>query len=121
MLISELPHFADCEIRTLAFDYPSLLLKLFDPTEMTYHCLAFRNVIFCVFESDHLQNVVSSLDFFDSLQDAVKDYAFSNYVKQRNLEDEIRKTIGNHRLCYIRPITGGDMIVIFEEIEKVAF
>jgi hypothetical protein len=117
----EISQFPDCEIRTLAFDYPSLVLKLFDPTEMTYHTLAFRDVVFCVFESDHLQNVVSALQVFDSLTEALRDHAFSNYLQMRNIDENLRKNIGNNRICYIRPITGGDLIIIFREVEELFF
>lgn len=118
---TQIPQFPDCEIRTFAFDYPSLILKLFDPTEMTYHSLAFRDVVFCIFESDHLQNVVSALEVFDNLPDALQDHAFSNYVRQREILEDLQKNIGNHRICYIRPITGGDLVKIFGELERISF
>ncbi|KQY62741.1 hypothetical protein ASD52_36425 [Ensifer sp. Root142] len=110
--------FADCEIRTLAFDYPNLTLKLFDSTEVDFYKLVFHNVEFFIFESDHLQNVISAMQVFDNLKDALLDSAFANYARQRKLEEELSKLIGNHRICYIRPITGGDMVIVFAEWEQ---
>ncbi|NTI46634.1 hypothetical protein [Rhizobium rhizogenes] len=109
--------FADCEIRTIGFDHPNLLLKLFDSTEVDFYALSFADVSFCLFESDHLQNVISELSIFDSLDKARNDPAFEEFISAKNIAGELVRIIGNYQVCYIRPITGGDMVIVFSECD----
>ncbi|MGA1805253.1 hypothetical protein [Rhizobium sp. HT1-10] len=107
--------FADFEIRTIGFDHPDLLLKLFDSTEVNFYALTFLDVAFCIFETDHLQNVISELSVFENISLARNDLAFEKFVRSRSLTDDLERIVGNYQVCYIRPITGGDMIVIFSD------
>lgn len=110
--------FEDCEIRTISFDMPNVTINLFDPEEVNYHRLDFKNVEFLIFETNHVQNVVSKIFLFNGLDEALRYPPLASFLQQRKLVDVIEEQIGNYKICYIEPVAGGDCVMIYLEMER---
>jgi hypothetical protein len=100
----------DCEIRSISFKDDDAYLKLFDPQDGSFFTIAFYKLVYLAFETAHAQNVIDSIIIFKSANDID-----ANSVPQ-NLIDALPKNItAQSKLAYIRPITGGESLFVFEE------
>ena len=108
--------FEDCEIRSISFDHPNVVIKLFDSSEIDYYTITFYEVDFFIFESDHIQNVIGRIYNFNNIDDAFMQVDFRNFCEQRNISGLIREKYGNRQVCYFYPITAGDAVVIYTKL-----
>jgi|NitcycUWRROWE17A_1032939.scaffolds.fasta_scaffold00106_4 hypothetical protein len=102
----------DCEIRSISFMDDSAYLKLFDPQDVSYFTIVFHKIIYFSFETGHAQNVIDSIVIFNSVNNKDAKAVTSRFVER------VENKIPIHaRLAHIRPITGGESFIIFEEFE----
>lgn len=108
--------FGDCELTAVAFDHPDIVVKLFDPSNGAVYSATFSAVSYVLMETNHMQNVVSYIHVFDNVGDALRAPDFAAWLEQRDLLSTIGQIAGNHRLCYVQPIAGADMLIVFEGV-----
>ena len=79
-------NFGDCEIHAISFLNGSAYFNIFDPRETAFFTLVFHSVGILVFATDHTQNVIETIRFFEDLD------AFQNlllgYNGHRPLRDQ---------------------------------
>jgi len=109
----------DCEIRSISFDMPNIHMKLFSPVNPASYFITFQDVVYFVFETDHIQNVIEGIFSFNNIHDALECAEFKDFVKRRNLLDDLMKQFNNYRIFYILPLTGVDCIILCETIKIV--
>jgi hypothetical protein len=102
----------DCEIRSIAFQDGSVYLKLFDPNEFSFFTIIFHKMTFFNFETDHTQNVIEAITISDSILGLGLSAVPNRLVERAN-----SYTHENTKLAYIRPITGGEGLIVFETFE----
>lgn len=107
-------NFGDCEIRSISFMDRSAYLRFFDPVKTTYFTVVFRSFSNLLFETNHFQNVIDSVQVFDTIEDLKNDRtasAFLSKVDQATLETKGLK------FAYIKPIAGGETFISFTGLE----
>ncbi|CUX54493.1 hypothetical protein AGR7C_Lc20134 [Agrobacterium deltaense Zutra 3/1] len=116
-ILTKLPQrFEDCEIRSISFDHPNVVIKIFDPFEMDYYTITYTNVAFMIMETDHIQNVVGEIFDFQNFDEAIRQSSFKNYCILRDLSDLLRENYGNYRIGYYNPIAGGDIVLAYASL-----
>jgi len=102
----------DCEIRSISFNDNNAHLEFLDPQDGSFFTVIFYKLAHLIFETSHAQNVVDSMIIFKSAHDID-----ANIVPQ-NFRDALPKNIPDDtKLAYIRPITGGESLILFGEFE----
>lgn len=109
--------FEDCEIRSISFDHPNVIVKLFDSFEVNYYTLKFSGAEFVLFESDHVQNVMSRIFSFQNVDEAIKQRDFLKFASDRGILEAIRNRFGNYKICYFYPVTSGDMVICYSQLD----
>ena len=108
--------FGDCEITAVGFEHPNVIVKIYDRNEADFYATIFSGVEYVLLESNHVQNVVSFLHVFESARDGLENEEFADWLRERGLSGEIERLTGNHRICFLSPIAGAQVLIIYEEV-----
>ena len=106
----------DCEIHSISFTENAVHLRLFDSSEVDYLTIVFRGLRHMIFETNHYQNVLSSLAIFDTWDDMKKDPAASQWLEKLS-PSALGSGVGNAKIAYFQPTAGGETLIVFEELE----
>lgn len=114
----------DCEIGAVSFSFPDLSIVFADVNRERYIYLDALNCCKVIFESDHVQNVVDGIFFFNSFDVFSKKNPFlnaenfHNYIKSDFDIDQIERDIGQkYQIICISALTGGDMFIVCETFD----
>jgi hypothetical protein len=108
-------HFGDCEIHAISFLNGSAYFNIFDPFETAFFTLVFYSVGILVFATDHTQNVIETIRFFEDFDALKRDQAaFAFFKKIESLNSNLDPS---HKFAYIMPITGGETLISFSSVE----
>jgi hypothetical protein len=109
--------FGDCEVQAIEFRFEKLGVTLFNPESKISFQLLLSNAKYCLFESDHLQNVIEGVNLFISIDDALKDERFKKFMSKSNFLSILDAETKELEVLYVSPITGGELAVIFSGLE----
>jgi len=105
-------NFGDCEIRSISFSDDCATIRIFDPTESRFIEIEFQKLYFLRFETSHWQNVIDSIVLFDSILSLDKSPVTGIFLY--SLPDSMPD---DARAAYVRPITGGECLILFQDLE----
>lgn len=105
-----LESFGDCEIRTIAFDHPNIMIKLFDSTNVEFYVLLFSDISFMRMDCDYSQVVLDKLVVYDNIAEAKSDQ-FARDVCDRLKIDMSAPELGNRKISILAGIVGGDLVI----------
>jgi hypothetical protein len=108
---------SDCEIRGIVFDHPNVRIFFFDPYWKQSFYLSMTDVNQFVFSTNHVQNVVSKIHLFDTIEIAMAHVEFKRAYDQILSNTEHAIIEADKALLFVEPITGGDVIAQFRTLE----
>ncbi|MDB5540553.1 MAG: hypothetical protein JWQ89_2280 [Devosia sp.] len=108
--------FGDCEITSIGFEYPDVHVKIIDKSNADFYSATFFAVKYILLETDHVQNVMSFIHYFDNVVDGLRNEEFSEWIGDRGLLTEIEGIAGNHRIYFLTPITGANIVIVCEGV-----
>ena len=107
----------DCEIKSISFMDESVSFRLFDPANTHYFTITFHSIGHLIFETSHVQNVIDSIEIFDSTEQVVQQLDRIQFL--RRIDAEILRSASTRamKFAYIQPITGGETFLSFKSFE----
>jgi hypothetical protein len=100
----------DCELKSIAFDFPDLDLRFRDPYYARTFYIRLLGVNFIYFASNHVQNVVGRIYCFPSWTEAMSVDVFSQFANKNIVGLEYFRIKEYQPVLYVEPVTGGDLI-----------
>jgi hypothetical protein len=107
-------NFGDCEIHAISFLNGSAYFNIFDPRETTFFTLVFHSVGILVFATDHAQNVIETIRFFEDFDALKRDPTAREFF--RKVESLNSNLDRSRKFAYIMPITGGKTLISFSSV-----
>lgn len=107
----------DCQIKSISFKDNSVSFRLFDSFDTSYFTVTFHSMGHLIFETGHAQNVIESIEIFDSVEQIMQQLDRIPFLK--NIDAEIFRSASadTMKFAYIRPITGGETFLSFKSVE----
>ncbi|HEY6258163.1 MAG TPA: hypothetical protein VIY51_20470 [Xanthobacteraceae bacterium] len=113
---AQVKNVGDCEIHSISFTKDTVHLRLFDPFDFNYFTIVLHGLRYMLFETNHFQNVLSSIAIFDSWADLKKDPAAAQWLEKLSPSIPEADIIGA-KIAYFQPTAGGETLIIFEHLE----
>jgi len=107
----------DCEIKSISFMDGSVSFRLFDPADTDYFTITFHSIGQLIFETGHTQNVIESIEIFESAEGAAQKVDGTPFLKKIDVEVFQSTWSAGMKVAYIQPITGGETFISFKTFE----
>ncbi|MGU3659063.1 hypothetical protein [Methylobacterium fujisawaense] len=104
--------FGDSEIDLVSFAGDGVRLNFNDQDGKPMAVLDFQGVEYILIESNHMQNVISSISVFDSVDELLRFSPAKIFCQSKNAELLTNKNLS---AAYIRPISGFEAVILFTE------